>query len=44
MRNKLAHEYFGINVQFVFNVVKNDLDSLRAAVLEIFKKQEETSQ
>lgn len=32
MRNHIAHGYFDIDADFVFSVVKNDLDSLDEAL------------
>jgi uncharacterized protein with HEPN domain len=29
MRNRLIHEYFGTDLQLVWNVIKNELPSLR---------------
>jgi uncharacterized protein with HEPN domain len=37
MRNKLIHEYFGVNLDIVWHVVKDDLGKLVTAVNHILK-------
>jgi uncharacterized protein with HEPN domain len=38
-RNILIHEYFGIDGELVWNVIKEDLPNLKSAVLKILNKQ-----
>lgn len=38
MRNRIVHDYTGINSLIVYDVVKNDLETLRINIKEIFKK------
>ena len=40
MRNKLTHEYFGVNLEVVWFTIKNDLISLKPILQEILKSQE----
>ena len=35
MRNKLIHDYFGINIKHVWNVVKQDIPNLKIEVTKI---------
>lgn len=35
MRNHIAHGYFDIDADFVFSVIKNDLDSLDLALEQL---------
>lgn len=37
MRNVLAHDYRGIDPEIVFDVVKNELQNLRIALLALLK-------
>jgi uncharacterized protein with HEPN domain len=37
MRNILVHEYFGINLPIIWDVVQNKLDLLEAACQKLFK-------
>jgi len=37
MRNKLVHEYFGVNVDAVWDTVKHDLPDLKKKINEIIK-------
>ena len=32
LRNKLIHEYFGVNLEIVWNILKEDLPALKEAV------------
>lgn len=43
MRNHIAHGYFGIDADFVFDVIKEDLNSLEAAIttLILFLEEQE---
>ena len=36
MRNKLAHEYFGVDLDIVWQSIHEDINPLEAAVMEIF--------
>jgi uncharacterized protein with HEPN domain len=40
MRNKLVHEYFGIDLKTVWSAANKDVPQLRSAVLELIKKLE----
>lgn len=37
-RNKLIHEYFGIDYKIVWDVVKNELPILKSQIVDILKK------
>lgn len=37
MRNRLVHEYFGTDLQLVWNVIKNELPSFRDELQRIYK-------
>lgn len=37
MRNKLIHEYFDVDLEIVWETVKNDLSSLSRAVQDYFE-------
>lgn len=37
MRNKLIHDYFGVDVELVWMTVKRDVPALKQAVCEILK-------
>ena len=37
MRNKVIHEYFGVDVEVVWRTVREDLPPLRAAITEMLK-------
>ena len=38
MRDKLSHDYFGVNLQRVFETVRRDLPPLRASIEKIVEK------
>ena len=38
MRNRLIHEYFGINYLIVWDVIKNKIPELRETVIDILEK------
>ncbi|MFH1777873.1 MAG: DUF86 domain-containing protein [Candidatus Omnitrophota bacterium] len=38
MRDKLIHEYLGVDLEVVWETVKNDLPSLEPLILDILKK------
>lgn len=40
MRDRLIHDYFGVDYDIVWDVVKNKIPSLRAAILEILKQED----
>jgi len=42
MRDKLIHEYFGVNLELVWTTIKNKLSELKNQVLKILKEIEET--
>lgn len=35
MRDKLAHEYFGVNMEIVWGVVENDLPKIKPLILNL---------
>ncbi|MFC1620845.1 DUF86 domain-containing protein [Candidatus Omnitrophota bacterium] len=35
MRNKLIHEYFGVNVKVIWNTVKEDIPSIKPLIKQI---------
>lgn len=35
MRNKLIHEYFGVNLDLVWETIKNDISKLKRQILKI---------
>jgi uncharacterized protein with HEPN domain len=37
MRNKLIHDYFGVNIEVVWRTVKEDLPSMSEAVMEMIQ-------
>ena len=37
MRNKLIHEYFGVNLKVVWNAVEKDVPELKKKMLELIK-------
>jgi uncharacterized protein with HEPN domain len=39
MRDKLIHDYFGVDLQIVWVVVKEELPSLKPSLLEIWAKE-----
>ena len=39
MRDRLIHDYFGVDYDIVWDVVENKIPSLREGVLEIFKQE-----
>ena len=39
MRDKLIHHYFGVNIERVWMVVKNDLPTLKKNIKEIMKRE-----
>jgi uncharacterized protein with HEPN domain len=42
MRDKLAHEYFGVNIEILWKTAKNRLPTLKPFVKELLKDTEET--
>jgi uncharacterized protein with HEPN domain len=38
MRNKLIHDYFGVDLDAVWERVKSDIPSLKNEILPLFKK------
>ncbi len=41
MRNKIAHEYFGISLKIVWNVAKEDLPQIKDDIKFLLKKYDE---
>jgi uncharacterized protein with HEPN domain len=39
MRDKVIHDYFGVNLEIVWAVVQQELPKLRAAVAELLEQQ-----
>ena len=39
-RNKLVHDYLGIDLEIIYDVIENELPSLKIKVLEILKNLE----
>jgi uncharacterized protein with HEPN domain len=39
MRNKLIHEYFGVNLRVVWDTVKKDIPTIKPFLLEIFEEE-----
>jgi uncharacterized protein with HEPN domain len=35
MRNKLIHDYFGVNIRYVWNVINQDIPQLKKQITEI---------
>ncbi|WP_276502388.1 HepT-like ribonuclease domain-containing protein [Terrimonas pollutisoli] len=44
MRNRLIHEYFGTDLQLVWNVITNELPSLKTGLNKIFSSLHESGQ
>jgi len=42
MRDKLIHQYFGVNLDLVWETVKTKLPELKNQILHILKEMEET--
>ena len=42
MRDKLAHEYFGVNIEILWKTAKNRLPVLKPLVKELLANNEET--
>ena len=40
MRDKLIHDYFGINLQLVWDVVERDLPTLQSKVIRLLENPE----
>jgi uncharacterized protein with HEPN domain len=38
MRDKLIHEYFGVNLELVWVTIKNELPELKNQILKILKE------
>ena len=36
-RNKLIHEYFGVNPEIVWNIIENDLPGLKTSIFKIIQ-------
>jgi uncharacterized protein with HEPN domain len=41
MRDRLIHDYFGVDYELVWDVVQNKIPSLRNAIEEILRKEED---
>lgn len=41
MRDRLIHDYFGVDYELVWDVVQNKIPSLRKAIEEILRKEED---
>jgi uncharacterized protein with HEPN domain len=42
IRDKLIHEYFGMNLQVVWNTVKEDIPKLKSGISAVLEKSERT--
>ncbi len=42
MRDKLIHHYFGVDLDIIWDSVKNDLPKLKNAIYKILKKNDKT--
>ena len=42
LRNILAHEYFGVSIPIVWDVVRNKLEPLKQACMKLLKKRGDT--
>ena len=42
MRDKLAHEYFGVNIEILWKTAKNRVPTLKPLVKELLKETKET--
>jgi uncharacterized protein with HEPN domain len=42
MRDKLAHEYFGVNIEILWKTARNRLPVLKPLIKELLKNKEET--
>lgn len=42
MRDKLIHEYFGVNLELVWGTVRNKLPEFKRQILKVLKEMEET--
>ena len=40
MRDKLTHEYFGVNLEVVWKTIKNDLPALRPLIAQMLSDEE----
>lgn len=40
MRDKIAHDYFGINLMIVWKVIKEELPGLQSGIRDILKDME----
>ncbi len=38
MRDVLIHEYFGVNINVVWNTIKKDIPKLKAQIIEVIEK------
>jgi uncharacterized protein with HEPN domain len=38
MRNRLIHEYFGVNIKVVWKTIKEDIPELKKTILELLKE------
>jgi len=43
IRNKIAHEYFGISLKIVWNVAKDELPKLKDDIAKLMKKYDDTN-
>jgi uncharacterized protein with HEPN domain len=42
MRDKLIHEYFGVNLELVWKTIKKELPEFKNQIIDIFKEMEKT--
>lgn len=44
MRNKLIHEYFGVDLEIIWEVIKKDLPSVKPLIIEVIEETEMLSE
>ena len=44
MRNKLIHEYFGVNKKVLWKTIKEDLPKARPLIIEVLRKMDKENQ
>ena len=42
MRNKLIHEYFGVDIEMIWDTIQEDLSPLKIAVIKVINTWENT--
>ena len=44
MRDKLIHEYFGVDLEIIWEVIKKDLPSIKPLIMEVIDKLEDATE